>query len=438
MRSRNVVTSALVVLLALLLSFSTLAADVYPEYTGEPTTITMWAWTSNENYSIEEFEKAYPDIKVQWENFGVHYDKALTALAAGSGLPDVLMVEYTYSTQYMDLGAFQPINEWLDEETFVTLFGEPALQWCALDGNIYGTPQDSGALAFFYRQDIFDKYGLVVPETWDDFAEQARKLREQAPELDFITVPLDFWWICPIWQAGTTLFDYKDGDWYINYTNPDAQKVFDFWGELIDEGIIDLDMWWSADWYNAINEGRTASILIGAWFAEWLKLNAPDTAGNWRVAMPPQWDLDEPHNGVTGGSGFYVTAHSQNPEAAAIFVTWLNSHEKSLECLYKYSNLPVMVSPRFAEVVDDVAGPDEFFGGQNLGKALLEAHEMVDTSFVHLPIMSNVASSISQRMQDYVDGKINRFADILALWEQDTIDYMEEFGYDNVVYGRLP
>ena len=97
-----------------------------------------------------------------------------------------------------------------------------------------------------------------------------------------------------------------------------------------------------------------------------------------------------------------------------------------------------MVSPRFAEVVDDVAGPDEFFGGQNLGKALLEAHEMVDTSFVHLPIMSNVASSISQRMQDYVDGKINRFADILALWEQDTIDYMEEFGYDNVVYGRLP
>ena len=74
--------------------------------------------------------------------------------------------------------------------------------------------------------------------------------------------------------------------------------------------IIDLDMWWSADWY-AINEGRTASILIGAWFAEWLKLNAPDTAGN-VVAMPPQWDLDEPHNGVTGGSGFYVTAHSQN------------------------------------------------------------------------------------------------------------------------------
>jgi len=58
-------------------------ASYYPEYTGEPTTLTMWAWTSNENYSIEEFQKAYPNIKVEWEDFGVHYDKAQTALAAG-------------------------------------------------------------------------------------------------------------------------------------------------------------------------------------------------------------------------------------------------------------------------------------------------------------------------------------------------------------------
>ena len=49
--------------LVLLLCSVALATDIYPEYTGEPTTITMWAWTSNEDYSIAEFEKAYPDIK---------------------------------------------------------------------------------------------------------------------------------------------------------------------------------------------------------------------------------------------------------------------------------------------------------------------------------------------------------------------------------------
>ena len=44
---------ALALLLALALSVGGCAADYYPEYTGPPVEITMWAWTSNENYSIE-------------------------------------------------------------------------------------------------------------------------------------------------------------------------------------------------------------------------------------------------------------------------------------------------------------------------------------------------------------------------------------------------
>ena len=431
----------LVLSLVLLISLFSFAQDekYYPEYTGEPVTITMWAWTSNENYSIEEFEKAYPNIKVQWENFGVHYTKAQTALSAGSGLPDVLMLEYSYAPQYMDLGAFQPINEWLDEDTFIELYGEAALKWCSMDGEIYGTPQDSGALGFFYRKDIFDKYDLKVPKTWEEFAEQAKKLHDLNPDINFITLPIDHWWVDgPIWQAGGKLFDYKDGNWYIDFTNPTAEKVFEFWGELIDEGIVKLEMWWTPDWYNALNTGQTASVMLGAWFSEWLKYNAPDSSGLWRVSVPPQWDINNPHNGMTGGSGFYVTSHSRNPEASAIFVNWLNSHPESLKCLHNYSNLPIMVSTRYENIIEEISGPDEYFGGQNIVETLWESHKLVDTSFKHLPVMSNLANSITMLMQDYLDGKIEKFADILPLWEKEAISIMKEFGYNNVVVGELP
>ena len=64
------------------------------------------------------------------------------------------MVEYSCAPEYMDLGAFQPINKCLDEETFVKLYGDQALGWCSMDGEIYGTPQDSGATAQLYRQDL--------------------------------------------------------------------------------------------------------------------------------------------------------------------------------------------------------------------------------------------------------------------------------------------
>ncbi len=96
----------LVTLVLIMVGISGFAADSYPKYTGKPTTITMWAWTSNEDYSIAEFEKVYPNIKVKWENFDVHYEKFHTALSAGSGLPDVVMIEYSYAPQFMDLGAF--------------------------------------------------------------------------------------------------------------------------------------------------------------------------------------------------------------------------------------------------------------------------------------------------------------------------------------------
>ncbi|MEN3184075.1 MAG: sugar ABC transporter substrate-binding protein [Atribacterota bacterium] len=435
---KKVVLGLLVVFL--LASVALAADDMYPEYKGEPVTLTMWAWTSNEDYSIREFEKVYPNIKVQWENFGVHYEKAQTAIAAGEGLPDVLMIEYTYAPEFMDLGAFVPINKWLPREKFVALFGEPALNWCALDDNIYGTPQDSGAISLFYRKDIFDKHGFAAPQTWAEFAEQARKLRQADPNLNYATVPLGWalWWAGLVWEAGGKLFDYKDGKWYIDFTNPVAEKVFSFWGELIDEGTIKIEQWWSPDWYNSLNVGKTAAVIIGCWFAEWLRYNAPESEGLWRVAIPPQWDPANPHNGMIGGSGFYVTAHSKNPEAAAIFVMWLNSHPESLKCLHKYSNLPVMVSTRYEEVLDEVAGPDQFFGGQNIVETLWEAHKLVDTSYVALPILTNVDQALGLLLQDYVDGKIKKFADILPMWEEAVVKAIKELGYDNVVVGELP
>jgi multiple sugar transport system substrate-binding protein len=350
------------------------------------------------------------------------------------------MVEYSFAPQYMDLGAFQPINKWLDEETFVKLYGEEALGWCAMDGEIYGTPQDSGAIGFFYRQDLFDQYGIEVPVTWEDFAVQARKFKAAAPELEFNAPPLGYalWWVGLVWQSGAKMFDYHDGNWYIDFTNPVAEQVFEFWGELIDDGIINPTMWWNADWYNSLNMGTTATVLNGCWFAEWLRYNAPDSEGQWRVIAPPNFDPSKPHNGMLGGSGFYVTAHSKNPEAAAIFVNWLNSHPDSLRCLNQYSNLPIMVSQRYEEVVHELAIEDTFFGGQVIVEDLWDAHNLINTTFVCLPVWSNLDSALSLLLQDYADGKIDRFADILPMWEEQVIGFMEEFGYFNVIVGELP
>jgi len=38
-------------------------------------------------------------------------------------------------------------------------------------------------MGLLYRKDIFDKYGITPPKTWDDFAAAARKLHSADPKV---------------------------------------------------------------------------------------------------------------------------------------------------------------------------------------------------------------------------------------------------------------
>ena len=61
-----------------------------------------------------------------------------------------------------------------------------------MDGQIYGTPQDSGAATMVYRKDVFDKYKLTVPKTWAEFETQANKLHAADPTITALSFPANW------------------------------------------------------------------------------------------------------------------------------------------------------------------------------------------------------------------------------------------------------
>lgn len=413
----------------------------YPKYTGPEATITMWAWTSNENYSIAAFEKAYPKIHVKWSNFGVDYTKILTSTTAGKGLPDVIMSEYTYAPQFMEYGSFQPINKWVPKSLYLKYFPESSLKWTSLNGKIYGTPQDSGAMVMLYRRDIFKKYGLTLPTTWQEFAQDAKKLHSENPSISFTTVPNNWviWPVGMVWQAGGKMFDHTNGKWYLDFTNPTAKKVFDYWGNLLNEKAVKFDTWWTADWYKEIDQGKLAVIISGAWSPEWVSLNSPKTSGDWGVAPLPQWDSSNPHNGEMGGSGFYVSSQSKHPQAAALFVLWLNSQQQSLRYLNQKSQLAALVSNVFttnvAPSLENVEYP--YFNGQKIVPVVVKANDQVNTAFTWLPIMDYVQSSMETQFKNVINGK-ESFIDSINGWQKDVANFMRKQGFNNMVVGQLP
>ena len=292
-----------------------------------------------------------------------------------------------------------------------------------------------------YRKDIFDKYGLTVPTTWDEFAVQAEKLHKADPSINMFSFPQG-WVLEPlglVWQAGGKLFDYSNGKWYIDFKNPVARKVFNYWDKLFKSGAVNIDMWWNADWYKELSDGKAAIVISGAWFPEWLQLNSASTAGKWRVAKLPAWDTANPQNSEMGGSGFYVSSQCKNPEAAALFVLFLNSQKDALKQLHDKSQLPIMWSTVFKnDVAPFLDKSNSFFGGQDITSIALDAQSEIKMSYVSLPIMDYVSSSQEAELKKYMAGKIT-MDQFLDNWQNDVVAFMKKQGYSkNLVIGKLP
>ena len=182
-------------------------------------------------------------------------------------------------------------------------------------------------------------------------------------------------------------------------------KVFNFWGKMIRNKWVNGDNWWNADWYKELADGKAAMVVSGGWYPEWLQLNCKVPDGLWRVALVPQWDASKPQNGEMGGSGFYVSSQSKNPEAAALFVLWLNSHKDSLVALHDKSQLPILWSNTFTKVLaPELANqPYPYFGGQKVTPVSVEAMKQVKTAFTALPIMDYVSSSYNDEFQKFAE-----------------------------------
>ena len=72
---------------------------------------------------------------------------------------------------------------------------------------VYGLPQDSGPMALFYNKEVFDKSGIEVPTTWDEYVEAAKKLHAADPKTYITNDTGDAGFTTSmIWQAGGTPF----------------------------------------------------------------------------------------------------------------------------------------------------------------------------------------------------------------------------------------
>jgi multiple sugar transport system substrate-binding protein len=397
---------------------------------GGVVNLTMWNWVIGVDKAAAEFTKLHPNIHINVVNVGsgpTEYNKLDTAITANNE-PDLAQIEYQYLPTFETTGSLVDLSQY-GANAVKNQFVPWTWNQVSLGNAVYAIPQDSGPLALYYRADIFQKYHLPVPTTWAQYAEDAAKLHAADPNA-YIT---DFpprepgWFNGLIWQGGGQLFSANSQSWKVTINNSHAQKVAAYWQDLISKNLVKTEPDFVDSWYHDFQTGALATWISATWGESTIELNAPQTAGKWRVAPIPQWQAGQYINGNWGGSTSVVFKSSKYPKEAAEFAEWLNTNPDAIGDMIKGSaiypaNQTMLNSPL-------VNGPQSFFGNQNVGVLFLEASKHVDVNFQWGPTINQVYNDIDDNFAAAVNDQAT-LNDGLNTVQQSTITFMQSEGFN--------
>ncbi len=357
------------------------------------TQISVWSWEPSMAALIADFEARNPDVHVT-QIGTADYSKLNSAIQDGYGTPDVVQLEYFALPQYAVSGQLRDLTS---RTTNYGSFYTPG-SWSSvqLDGRVYGVPMDSGPMAFFYNQDVFEQAGVDAAKirTWDDYYRAAKKLKENGVYIAADDGDASFY-NAMIWLAGgrpyNTSHDGKEVSITLD-TDTGTQEFTRFWQQMIDEDLVNtrLDTW-SDDWKQALGSGTVASLFAGAWMPSLLLADVPGTAGLWRVAQMPtaHGNLTNAEN---GGSALGVLSSSRRPEASWRFSEYVCHETAGIMTRVDGGAFPAdnatLNSANFLNktTVRDARGIEvPYFGGQKFNTVLAQAASHVSTGYQYLP-----------------------------------------------------
>jgi multiple sugar transport system substrate-binding protein len=305
-----------------------------------PVTLEFWTWSLKGSDPAakaiaDKYHQLNPNVTVKLSEVGGTTETASKLLAADQAgdTPDVVQIEYRGLPALVVAGAVKDITA---DVAGVKANVEPNIWAQTTFGNqVYGVPQDIGPMVLTYRKDLFDKYGVKVPTTWDEYAEAAEQIREKDPEAyiaSFAANQLEFF-AAHAAQAGAAWWSTDGNAWKVGIDGESSLKTADFWQDLVERDLVKVEPLLTPEWNAQVNNGKILSWAAAAWAPSVIYSVAPDTAGKWESAPLPQWTKGQAAVPFLGGSAYLVPAKSQHAKEAAAFAAWLGASEEGSKLL---------------------------------------------------------------------------------------------------------
>lgn len=268
-----------------------------------------------------------------------------------------------------------------------------------LGGKTWAAPYDVGPQTFYYRKDLFAKYGVDVPRTWEEFEAAAKKVKTASKGKARI---LDFWgddvatWAGLSQQAGARWYGSSGDAWKVDMTDDSTKKVAGYWKNLVDNDLVLNHKAWSPEATKAVTDSRAIALLGASWSAGGIRTTYPEQAGKWAEAPLPHWGT--PATGAVGGSSFALSKDTKKAKAAAEFAIWATTDKAAVK-----SRLAAGTSSGLPAAEDLRATAKEsfdasFFGGQDIYETAGSQVPLIAEGWMWSPVHNSTSMTLQTEL----------------------------------------
>lgn len=148
----------------------------------EKIELTYWTTTNRKEWTesaMQAFTKENPNVTITPTYDLVDALRKNLKVAASSNTLPSMWYNYggNYFSYFTENGLSYDMKSYAEEHKWKDNINNRLLDLCTYDGKIGGYPQVLTTFGIVYRKDLFEKYGIAVPTTFEDFEKAMAALK---------------------------------------------------------------------------------------------------------------------------------------------------------------------------------------------------------------------------------------------------------------------
>jgi len=367
---------------------------------------------------VEIYEENNPDVDVEL-NITAHEDfkKAIRVWLSSDNPPDVFSwFAGNRAKFFVDKGLVMPFTDVWEEENLDQKIPRAFKSISFFEDEAYFLPHSYYWWAVYYRESIFEEYGLEEPQTWEQLLEVGETLK--ANGITPFAIGTKFKWTAAGWFDYLNMringpefhVDLMHGE--VPFTDERVAEVFKKWKYLIENDFF-VENAAAYSWQEGLQfmtQGDAAMYLMGQFINDAVSEEVSEDMDFFRF---PIINKNVPVGEDLPTDGFMIPAKAPNPELAKDFIAFLASVEGQR-----------VFAEDMGRMVPNTDVPDEVYDEAALkGKEMIESTDALAQFYDRDmdPAMAGDTMDLLMKFWQYPD----QYESIMEEMEQVRQDVME-------------